>query len=321
MSEFSEQSPAVTVEVPVVVEQLYEYQPTDENGLPIGGKQVLKYTTEDELRAKLVEQNTLLLRKLREKTRKERLGIIETDEIPTTATKFITPIEFTPRELTHDEYTQLAADLVDPSKAADARRRLFEAEMGASPEEVGATLRNLQEDVATTKAVNEANAFQAETPEYYPCPQNAEAIAAYISRYDLAPVKANYKFAFNKLSEIDPPVLIARPFQVAAPSAPVSAPVEVLEQSPAPPVRAVAPQGLPSGLTRENAGDEGFVPMQEADEIVLQVPRNGQLVTLKGLAAVEAMSGDEYGRRLRRDKNFQLKVDALIAAKAKAKQR
>ena len=40
-----------TVEAPV--EQRYEYQPVDETGRPIGGKQVIKYTTNEELVTKL----------------------------------------------------------------------------------------------------------------------------------------------------------------------------------------------------------------------------------------------------------------------------
>ena len=52
--------------VPVApVELRYEYQPTDEHGRPLGGKQVIKYTTPDELASKLVGQNTQLVRRLR----------------------------------------------------------------------------------------------------------------------------------------------------------------------------------------------------------------------------------------------------------------
>ena len=69
-------TPEVIVEVPVVEERTHIYQPTDEQGRPIGGKQVIKYTTQDELVNKLQEQNVLIfLRKLREETRKNRLGI------------------------------------------------------------------------------------------------------------------------------------------------------------------------------------------------------------------------------------------------------
>ena len=35
------------------VESRYEYQPTDEQGRPLGGKQVIKYTTQEEFATKL----------------------------------------------------------------------------------------------------------------------------------------------------------------------------------------------------------------------------------------------------------------------------
>ena len=68
--------PNVPVEAPVVElpELRYEYQPTDDNGMNMGGKQVLKYKTTEELIQKLQEQNVLLQRKWREETCKNRLG-------------------------------------------------------------------------------------------------------------------------------------------------------------------------------------------------------------------------------------------------------
>src|SRR5580692_11658613 len=72
--------PAPAAEVPAVVppaplpDQRYEYQPADENGRPMGGRQVIVYKTMDELRDKLVKQNELILRQLRKVSREKELG-------------------------------------------------------------------------------------------------------------------------------------------------------------------------------------------------------------------------------------------------------
>ena len=85
---------------PVVTPELrFEFQPTDALGRPLGGKQVIKYHTPDELPQKLVEQNVELVRKLREVTRKQTLGIEDDMKVPDDAQRFESFEEFTPREL------------------------------------------------------------------------------------------------------------------------------------------------------------------------------------------------------------------------------
>src|ERR1700744_3831822 len=94
-------SVAEVVPVPEVQveEKRYSYQPTDGDGRPIGGLQVIKYKTPEELAEKLAEQNSLLLRKLREETRKTRLGIVENDPIPEDAPRIEKLVEFKKRVL------------------------------------------------------------------------------------------------------------------------------------------------------------------------------------------------------------------------------
>ena len=103
--------------VPVVEpEKEYRYQPKDEQGRKLGGEQVIKYKTNEELADKLVEQNVNLVRALREQTRKNRLGIVDTENIPEGAAKFEVPLEFNPRALTPDERIQFSRDLLDPER-------------------------------------------------------------------------------------------------------------------------------------------------------------------------------------------------------------
>ncbi len=58
--------PAAEVNTPVVEEpKRYEYQPTDEDGRPVGGKQVILYITQEELVEKIVSVSARRIRLMR----------------------------------------------------------------------------------------------------------------------------------------------------------------------------------------------------------------------------------------------------------------
>jgi hypothetical protein len=302
------------METPIIEQQpekIYRYQPTDESGRPLGGVQVIKYTTHEELADKLRDQSVLLLRKLRSETRKNRLGIVEDETISEDAQRFAGPVEFKPKELTSEERYEISRKLIDPTTVFEATSQLFEAAFGASPAVFGQTLQNVQQDNFTLKAKIEADAFAEEEHRFYKCPENAEAITAWIARYGLAPTKQNFHEAFNKLNEQG--VLIQAPD--VAPIQTVSVeetrqPLPVVEPQPV-----IVPPVVPrigSGLTREIASDTGTSP-QPGSDIVYDLVSNGHTTRLTGLQAVRAMSGDEYKRRLLTDKDFGKKVDALEA--------
>ncbi len=291
----------------VLEEKIYEYQPTDESGRAIGGKQVIKYTTNEELADKLREQNVLLIRKLREQTRKVRLGIVETEDIPEDAQRYDGPVEFNPRDLTDEERYEIARDLVDPTKSFDAASRLVEARIGAPLETLGHTLQSIQQDNINLRAKIEANAFVADNPDYYKCNENFEAITSWMVRYNLAPIRANYQKAYDTLKAQGLLVLGSAP--VAQEIAVVETPlVEVTPKTEPVPV-------IPFSLNRENTSDIG-TPIAPGSDITYKTP-DGK--TLTGLAAVSAMPSDEYRRRLVTDKEFGKKVDKLEAEARKAR--
>ena len=131
-----------TIETPAVLEEkIYEYQPTDENGRPVGGKQVIKYRTPDELTFKLTEQNTLLIRKLREQTKKARLGQVDTDVIEDSAPRFQNPVEFKPRQLSYEDRVKLSQDLLDPEHFDSAVNTIFEASTGIQSQKLNEVIK------------------------------------------------------------------------------------------------------------------------------------------------------------------------------------
>lgn len=307
--------PVAEVE-PEPPELLHRYQPTDEMGRPIGGEQVLKYRTQDELIAKIQEQNVLLTRKLREVTRKNRLGITDKESIPDEAQRFQNPVDFTPRDLSPDELTKLSRDLLDPERFSEAKDSLWEAQVGVKPEVFRNTIKDLQEEVLKFKAKQGVDAFLLNNPGYYQCRENYEAITNWMMKNDLAPIYDNFQLAYDTLKSAGNVIIEAGPIAVPNPVPKVEVVPEAVTLEEPSTEPAPRPTPLPSGLTRSKAGDVG-TPRPLGDEIVYEVvmPYTKEKRIYKGLAAINAMPADEYKRRVNSDPNFT-KIEAKLEAEA-----
>lgn len=331
--------------VALLPEQRYEYQPTDADGRPIGGKQVIKYTSQDELLFKLQQQNVELIRKLREETKNNRLGISTPETIDDSAPRFKTPTKFEPQVLTKEQRVQLSRDLLDEDTFDTAVTTIFESASGIKAQDLRTTLTDLQQDNMNLKAQREADKFTAKNTEYIGCPENVQAITNWMLRYDLAPVAENFQKAYDTLKASDLLVtsLEVTPAPVYTPPAPAFTPEPVVleqplieehvrEEIPAAnlPEAVVEPVAVkpvvsrvPTGLNRGNSGTAGaVVPLGE--EIVYEIiQRDGQgrqvgpAIRHTGLKAVAAMPSDEYRRRMMSDKNFIRTVEKLEAEAAK----
>lgn len=291
----------------------YHYQPTDDEGRPIGGKQVIKYTTHEELADKLREQNILLIRKLRQETKKNRLGISENEEISDDTPRFKGFTEFSPHEFTDEERYQLAQKLQDPTTAFEAVNTIVEASVGAPLSGIGTKINTLESDNLSLRAKIEANAFVNDNPDYYKCQENFEAITAWMIRYDLAPIKANYQKAYDTLKAQG--VMILGPSETIAPVVvPVVEPVQHTE----PPVveQPVVYPRVATGLNNDNSSSVG-VSILPGSDIAYEVIVGGQKRIFTGLDAIKAMPSEEYKRRLLHDREFGKKVDKLEADAAK----
>ena len=297
-------------------EKEYRYQPTDEENRPIGGIQVIKYKTHEELAEKLREQNVLLIRKLRQETKKVRLGIVESEEMAEGTQTFRGFTKFEPRTLSDDERYTLAQQLQDPATAFQAVNTIVEAQVGAPLDGLGTHINTLEQDNLSLRAKVEANAFVADNPDYYKCQENFEAITSWMVRYNLTPIKANYQKAYDTLKAgnllILGPGIVNKVEPVAEIVTEVVPISEVPPQVQEPPVQQQYPR-VATGLNNDNSSSIGPVGPSGSD-IVYEVPGpNGTKRTLTGLAAIQAMPGEEYKRRLITDKEFGKKVDRLEA--------
>lgn len=265
------------VELP---EQRYEYQPEDENGKPMGGRQVIIYRTADELRDKLTKQNIELVRKLREVTRKQKLGITD-DAVPEGAELAVFEAP-KPRVLSAEERFQLSQDINDPEKSIDAINTILEASVGYTAEQ----MRQQFDDARIAKLQNQAfvnyKIFEQSASDFYPTADNAKLLTDWMFSKKLAPTVKNYEIAFSTLNgagllqpaptvrEVSPaPVAPAAPAApvVAAPPAPVPVSTEPKPVVPAveesriapqtPPQQERQPVRVPSGLNGRTSADSG----------------------------------------------------------------
>lgn len=300
-------APVVAVPVAAVasvapVELTYEYQPLDEHNRPMGGKQVIKYHTPDELAQKLTEQNTLLIRKLRQVTRENRLGTPATENIPSEAARFENVAEYKEKPLTADERFQLTQDLNDPEKFASARDRLLESAVGVTPAELRRRLNDQQMTILQLRAKENFLTFAEQqaflTGHGETDTENAQILTDWMFKNKLAPTVDNFQSASSTLrsagllneapvvQQVHVPQHIAVvPVESVVPKAqePVVPPVRINEPEPVQPKRH---SQVPSGLNDRVSSASGVPPASATDNSLT-------------LADIDAMSGDQYKKAAR----------------------
>lgn len=329
------------------IEQTFTYQPTDENGLPIGGKQVIKYTDPAELPFLLAEQSTLLIRKLREQTRKNRLGIIDKETIDESAQRTPRAIDFKPKSLSKEQRAQLSRDILDEETFDSAITTVFETAIGASAEDFRNEFTQLREDNNNLKAIREVEVFQSKNPEYVVCDYNAQAIVNWLIRNELALTAANFQTAYNtlksdgllitSLEKVQNPTYVPpTPAVIAPDEEPLpdgvrielpleETPITIVEDHPAlhdqtPPPAPKPVSRVPVSLNRSSSsGDATPAPQSVGSQLVYKFvhPVTKQETVYTGQAALDAMPSEEYKRRLSTPgfRTLSEKIEAETAAK------
>ena len=289
-----------------VTEQRYEWQPTDANGKPLGGKQVITYKNQDELIQKFTEQNNLILRQMRKLSNDVKLGLTPDVEVPATAKRLPKNFDgFKPKTLTADERFQLTQDLNDPAKFEDAKIRLAEATFGATPEVISEVLSHSQQLLLEQQVVRSFDEFLENVGDsFYNIEANRAVLTDWMCQKQLAPTTENFEIALARTAALQIPAPAVQRAQ--APATPV-APVEAEPQSQVPVAAASriteqpqqvqsATHQTPSGLNDRVSSNSGVSSVSE------------RKLTL---AEVDKMSADEYKRRVSSDPTFLQAVDQL----------
>ena len=155
------------------------------------GPQVFKGKTVAELLGKYRRAQEHATRKIREQALALKLR-----ETPDPATPLP---EFTPHAPTTDELWQLSEDIKDPNRAANALTRAVEWQLGANLGEVRATLQSIIAEKARRDVFAAGEAFTDAHPEFKKCPENEQAMFAYLDKHNLAYTRKNFEIAFGEL--------------------------------------------------------------------------------------------------------------------------
>src|SRR5579859_225825 len=271
--EIADSPPEPVIEAePELPELVYEYQPTDDEGRPMGGKQVIKYRKPEELPEKLREQNVLILRKLREVTRKNRLGIVETETLPEDAKRYPKLIELKPKELTPEERVKLSRDILDPDRFDEVQDEIFASRFGVKPDQFRESYQDMQERLSIIQGQQEVASFMQANPSYYPCDHNRNTIVNWLAKNNLALVRDNFQLAYDTLREFmvspspAPPSSNAPIDIVTEQPTPVAQPPEEIQPGPPP-----APRRVATGITKAQASDNVAPAKVIGDDIIYEV--------------------------------------------------
>ena len=183
--------PAPVLETPAELpEKTYEYVITDDNGKQIGGKQVFKYRTQDELIEKLRDSN-VHVRRMAQKLREDQL--MNGTEVPAEATA-AEPLVLRQR-LSAEERAAWEAKLEDPAEAAKAQYVLDRDDD-----------RGVQNTLLTSNYENRVllaiESFKNRNRDYVSSQDNAAKLIGYVERRGLDPTNPrNYQKAYDVLRE------------------------------------------------------------------------------------------------------------------------
>jgi len=309
-------APVEPVAEPVVEQKRYEYQPTDEHDRPIGGKQVILYTTQDELIQKLTKNHVESIKGMRGLKRQSRLGTPEPAEsLPTDLERNTGFVQFKEKPLTVEERYAISQDLNDPAKFDSARDRLLESSLGATPAQLRETLNTQQQQTLQIMARQNAEVWLERHPEFYPCRENIDTVCEWMTKEGLTPSVRNYEFAQAKMEEagllLSSPIVrevvpaVAAPVVVAPvapilpePQAVVAEPVRINE-TPLPQEKRQT--HVPSGLNNRVAPVTGALPTSATDALTL--------------SDIDKMPSDVYRVQIMTNPAFVKRVNELEAAR------
>ena len=277
-------APAPAPVVDEVPEKRYEWQPTDENDRPLGGRQVILYRTEQEKFDKVIAANNLLIRQLRKVNREKALG--SSEDVPTDAERFQNVTEFKPRELSAEDRFKIAEGLTNPETFADARDQLIESAFGVTPAKLASTLNETQRFIIQQRAVENYIDFVNATG-VLDSMNNRQVLTGWLGKRNLAPTVANFQIALNQCRQSglieDAPVVqqVTQPTPAPAPVAKVPVVPVVTEPNPQAPVAATPGLGseqpqakrhshVPSGLNASIASAAGPLVPVEGSSVTLE---------------------------------------------------
>lgn len=111
------------------------------------------------------------------------------------------PIKVEPKELTAADRLRLSSEITDPQRVVEAVTEIVSARTGISPDRLGAEFARMSDEEQIRFFDRQVQSFLNDYPDYYPVPQNMDAMIAELDRNKWQATRNNLALAYHSLKE------------------------------------------------------------------------------------------------------------------------
>ena len=212
-----------------------------------------------------------------------------------------------PKEITPADRLRLSNEISDPNTVVEAVEEIFTRRSGLTPNKLGAEFGRMTQADQDKYFGDEAQAFRDEYPEFYPVPQNRDALFEELRANGWDLTRNNLALAFQTLKERE--ALIPWPDDTQEQIPQDRTPAPALQpafinggngyangQTTAPVAPSPRPRSVSTGIRHSDA-NASAPPRPQPKKYTR--------------ADIERMSRADYNEKLRSDPDFRRQVDAM----------
>lgn len=214
-----------------------------------------------------------------------------------------------PKEITPADRLRLSGEITNPNSIVEAVEEIVTKRAGIAPNKLGAEFGRMSGEDQDRYFGQEAQAFREEHPDFYPVPQNRDALFEELRANGWDLTRNNLAIAFQTLKDRDALIEWPDDTQEQIPQEPIPAPIPqptyinggngyANGQTTAQPAPSPRPRSVSTGLRHSDASASQPLPPQRKKYT---------------RADIERMSRAEYNDKLRSDPDFRRQVDAMGA--------
>jgi hypothetical protein len=215
-----------------------------------------------------------------------------------------TQVKVEPQEITPADRLRLSGEITDPYRVVEAVEEIVGKRAGISPNKMGVEFGRMTREQQDAYYGQEAQAFRDENPDFYPVPQNRDALFEELRANGWDLTRNNLAMAFQTLKDRE--ALIPWPDdsqeQIRQEAIPAPQPAYINGgnngQTTAQPAPSPRPRSVSTGLRNSDANASAPAPPQKKKYT---------------RADIERMSRADYNDKLRNDPDFRRQVDAMGA--------
>lgn len=206
-----------------------------------------------------------------------------------------TPLRVQPRDLSAADRLRLSTEITDPNKVVEAVDEIVTARQGIAPDKLGAEFARKSQEDQDEFYGREAQSFRDENPDFYPVPQNRDALFEELKAHQWDLTRNNLALAWENLKEKGDVVPWPEKQQTTESQ---NGNGNGYTQQTAQPVYSPRPRTIATTGLR-NADASAMPPPP--------TPKKQKYTR----ADIERMSRSEYSDKLRSDPEFRRQVDAM----------